>query len=172
MPIADVNSGWAKGLKMPRRMNTDVADPLAGLLGDRRDDDRRPHLAGVVHRPVDRLHEERSRGGDQGTPQERRRQQRHRFRLVPVEPEVAGDQRPHRQQRQHQPHRDRLRLPGCGEDERDDGRAQEQSGDDEHHEQRPPDPVLPVQRRRHRRQGGGAPGHAVSVSTGSLHQPP
>jgi hypothetical protein len=81
---------------------------LRGLLGQRRHEDRLDLLAGAQRERVERLQEQGCARGHEGAPAETEQQQRPGLRLVAVEPQVAPDQRRHRDRREDDADHDRL----------------------------------------------------------------
>ena len=69
--------------------------------------------------PTEALEHQGEQGGDERAPRETGHQQRARLRLVAVQPEVAADQRPDRDQREDRGDDDGRAPSGEGDHERD-----------------------------------------------------
>ena len=107
---------------------------LGGLLGDGRDDDRRPHHPATGDAVVDDLEDQRGGGRHQRPPAEGHGQQPAGFGLVAVQPQVAQHQRSDRQQGEQEADPDRLGLAAGDEDVGDDARPDQQRQHDQHRE--------------------------------------
>ena len=110
----------------------DQEQPLAGLLGHRRQHRERHVVGHAGEQAADALHDERAEGRGERAPQQPQHQQPPGLGLVAVQPQVAEHQRDHRDRGQHgRQHRDRGRA---GERDDQQHRERAEADQDDHHD--------------------------------------